>query len=96
MAFFVGEQRVPEQITRADWQALAHALGMPPRPFLARLEQLVESLPDHASSARRAFAERFGDEPVYDYLEESVRRRCHWTLNSVFTGKSSPVPRPRH
>lgn len=94
MAFFIGRHRVPEQITKGDWEAFAGDLGMPAKPLLARLEQLANELPGHACRARRAFAENFGDEPAYDYLEESVRRRCHWTLTSVFTGRHD-MPRPR-
>lgn len=88
MVFFVGRHHVPEQITRADWETLARDLGMPPKRLLARLEELAHSLPGHASRVRQGFAERFGDEPVYDYLEASVRRRCHWTLSSVFAARS--------
>lgn len=88
IAFFIGNHRVPEQITKGDWQTFSGHLGMPPRRLLARLEQLANELPEHARRARQAFAENFGDEPVYDYFEESVRRRCHWTLTSVFKGGS--------
>lgn len=89
MAFFIGQHHVPEQITRGDWETFSRDLGMPPKRLFARLEELAHMVPGCAGSARQAFAERFGDEPVYDYLEESVRRRCHWTLNSVFAGSSA-------
>lgn len=92
MALFIGQHHVPEQITREDWEAFSRDLGMPPKRLLARLEQLAHDLPDHARSARQAFADISGDEPVCDYLEESVRRRCHWTLNFVFAGRHEAVP----
>lgn len=84
MAFFIGEHDVPEQITRTDWETFARNLGMPPKRVLARVEELANLLPDIAGSARQAFATDFGDEPAYDSLVKSVRRRCRWTLKSVF------------
>jgi serine/threonine-protein kinase HipA len=90
MALFIGRHRIPEQITKEDWEVFASDLGMPPKRLLARLEQLANERPGQVRRARQGFAEHFGDEPVYDYLEESVRRRCHWTLGSVFTGGGKP------
>ncbi len=75
---------MPEQITRADWVAFAKDLGMPPKRLLERLEELATYLPDVAGNAVQSFSEVHGIEVVYDKLEESVRRRCRWTLNSVF------------
>ena len=83
MAFYIGEHYVPERITRADWETFARDLGMPPKRLLARLEELALEMPDVAHSARCAFAQAHGDQSAYDQLEISVRRRCHWVLNSV-------------
>ncbi len=88
MGFAVGGHYEPERVTRADWERFAQDLGMPPKRLLARLEELATRLPEMARSARAAFAEVHGDEPVYDQLEGSVRRRCGWTLKSVFGGKA--------
>jgi serine/threonine-protein kinase HipA len=87
IAFYIGEHDVPEQITRADWEAFARQLGMPPKRVLARLEELTGRMGDLARDSRQAFAASQGDEPVYDRFEESIRRRCRRTLNSVFHGK---------
>lgn len=84
MAFFVGDHAEPERITRADWEALARAIDVPPRKLLERLREMAESLPDHARATREAFAARFGDNQVYDRFEEAVGDRCRWTLGSVF------------
>lgn len=84
MAFYIGEHNVPEQIGRADWEAFARDLGMPPKRLLGRVEELAARLPETAGNAHREFAGHFGDEPVYDQLEESIRRRCHWTLTTLF------------
>lgn len=83
MALLIGEHNVPERVTRTDWEAFARDLGMPTRRVLSRLEELAHWLPELAEGARRAFAGQFGDEPAYDYLEESVWRRCRWILNSA-------------
>lgn len=85
MAFQIGEHHVPEQVTRADWEHFARDLRMPPKRVLARLEELAQQLPDIAAQARVHFAELHGIEPVLEKLEESIRRRCRWTMNSVFS-----------
>lgn len=87
MGLSIGGQHEPERVTRAAWEVFARDLGMPSKRVLARLEELALRLPEAASSARQAFAEAHGDEVVYDRLEESVRRRCRWTLKTVFGGK---------
>lgn len=84
MAFAIGEHDVPEQVTRRDWTLLAKSIGVPGPSLLGRLQEMAETLPDLARDTRRAFAARFGDNPAYDRLEESIRDRCAWTLQSVF------------
>lgn len=83
MAFYIGGNRVPEKITKADWEQFARDLKMPIRPLFARLEELAVRMPEAAREAREAFGNAHGDEAVYEQLVESVRRRCQWTLNSV-------------
>ena len=87
MAFSIGEHHSPERITRAEWESFAGSLGMPPKRLLSRLEELANCLPETAGKALQAFTETHGDKAVYDKLEELVRRRCRWTLNSVFTNR---------
>ena len=83
MAFFIGERDVPERIRRSDWRSLGRYLGMPPRRLLDRVAGLAAEMPVHARAARETFATIHGDAPVYDRLEEAVRRRCRWTLESL-------------
>jgi len=83
MGFFIGELRIPERVSRVDWEIFARDPGMPPRRLLDRVGELAGQLFDFARDSRQAFAENFGDEPVYDQLVESVRRRCQWLLDSV-------------
>jgi serine/threonine-protein kinase HipA len=84
MAFYIGEHYVPEQITKADWVRFAGDLGMPEKPLLSRLEEFAGRMPEVAREAREGFGKAHGDEGVLEQLDESVRRRCHWTQNTVF------------
>lgn len=88
MAFSIGEHHKPERVTRADWETFAKDLGMPPKRVLGRLEELANCLPEAAGKAHQTFIENHGDKVVYDKLEELVRKRCRWTLNSVFANRS--------
>lgn len=83
MGFFIGKHGVPERVTRDDWEMFARELRMPPKRALARLQEMAERIPDLARAARHDFVEAHGDEPVLDRFEESIRRRCRWTLDSV-------------
>ena len=83
MAFSIGEHHEPERIARSDWLGFARELGMPPRRLLDRVRELATALPGVARATREAFAQVHGGAPVYDRLEEAVRRRCRWTLESL-------------
>ncbi len=83
MAFCIGERDVPEQVGRSDWLAFARELGMPPRRLLDRVEEMATSLPAVARAAREAFAQAHGDAPACERLDEAVRRRCRWTLETL-------------
>ena len=83
MAFSIGGHHEPERITRSDWLAFARELGMPPRRLLDRVGELATTLPRVAGAARAAFAHVHGDAQAYDRLEEAVRGRCRWTLESL-------------
>lgn len=83
MAFWVGERSAPEEIRRRDWEAMAKAMGISAPATLGRLGELAGALPDHARDARAAFAARWGDNQVYDRLEEVVVDRCRWVTNHV-------------
>ena len=83
IAFFVGDHHEPERITRSDWLAFARELGMPPKRLLDRVGELATVLPGVAGAAREAFAQVHGDAQAYDRLQEAVRGRCRWTLDSL-------------
>jgi serine/threonine-protein kinase HipA len=82
MAFFVGEQHVPEQVTKHDWIQLAKSIGVPAGSLLDRLRNFAEALPDIARATRTDFAAEFADN--YDKLEESIADRCRLVVRSVF------------
>jgi serine/threonine-protein kinase HipA len=84
LAFYIGRNNVPEQITRDDWAALATAIGVPPKSLLERVRSMASELPEMAAATRTHFAERLGDNQALDRLEESIQDRCAWTLRSVF------------
>ncbi len=71
LAFFVGGQSRIERITKNDWQNWAKSMGFPPRTVLARLQEMAETLPQHATEVRASFAADYGDNQVYDYFSRS-------------------------
>ena len=85
MALSIGAEHRPELIKRSDWKIMADDLGMPPRRLLGRLEEIANFLPEAVAEALQVFTESHGDKVVYGKLEKLVRKRCRWTLNSVFT-----------
>ncbi len=86
MAFFIGERDAPEQIRRPDWLTFARHLRMPPRRLLGRVEEMATRMPAVARAAREAFATVHGGAPACERLDEAVRRRCRWTLESLREG----------
>jgi len=84
MAFWVGGAALPERVGRGDWQLLAQQLGIPFKPLMSRIEEWAGQLPGVAREAREAFAAQYDDWAVYEYLQESIQRRCDWTLNAYF------------
>lgn len=83
MAFFIGERDVPEQIRRPDWLTFARELGMPPRRLLGHVEEMATRMPAVARAAGEAFAAAHGGAPACERLDEAVRRRCRWTLETL-------------
>ena len=84
MALAIGAQYMPERITRKDWLMMAEDLEMPPRRLLSRLEEMADCLPEVVENVLHVFSKSHGDKVMYGKLEELVRKRCRWTLNSVF------------
>ena len=86
LAFRIGQQDTPEEVTLEDWRLFANHIGVPANPTIDRLGSLAESLPDVVKEERGAFVEKFGDKAVYDIFERYIRRRCKWVLNQLIRG----------
>lgn len=83
MALYIGDHAEPERIGKEDWRLLARQLGMPAKPLIQRVEELGRILPDLARESLETFASEHEVSEADEQLEESIRRRCHWVLNSV-------------
>ena len=83
MAFFIGDERKPERITRRHWEDFARALGMPPKPLLGRVLELAEALPPIARTCREAFAAEHGDSAIHHRLDKTLAKRCRATLSPL-------------
>ncbi|MBB5021346.1 type II toxin-antitoxin system HipA family toxin [Desulfurispira natronophila] len=83
MALFVGSEKNPERITKAQWEEMARQLSMPPKPLLQRVRELAEQLPGIATACREEFAREHGDRALYDKLVGMVRKRSRWTLKTM-------------
>jgi serine/threonine-protein kinase HipA len=79
LAFYVGENDLPERVSLNDWNRFADDLSIPKRPTLERLAELAEALPDAAAEVRKDFADKHGDKPIYDNFHQYIVKRCEWT-----------------
>ena len=87
MALSIGAQYRPERIARTGWEILADDLGMPQKRLLGRLEELADCLPLATEKALQTLTGTHDNKVVYSKLNELVRKRCRWTLNSVFASR---------
>ena len=88
MGLAVGEQVIPERITRADWEQMAKHLNMPAKSVLARLEEKATDLPDVTGRVLAAFMAQHGEKDDYKQICNVVNSRCSQVLNSVFRPKA--------
>lgn len=83
MAFAIGGQYVPERVSKSTWDQFAADLRVRPTLIFRRVKEIAQALPDLSSSARRSFAEQFGDKPLYDQYERAISDRCRWVLQVI-------------
>jgi len=77
LAFDVGGQRDPGQITKAHWDALARQCDVGPR-FLGRLIQdTAASLLKHIGQTRTLLEAQYGDYPSLQRIERVVTQQCN-------------------
>jgi len=75
LAFDVGGERNPALVTRAHWEALAHACDIRPRFLYALLEEVSVRLQDRLAPVREAFEAQFGAYPALQRIEQVVNRQ---------------------
>ncbi|WP_027389845.1 type II toxin-antitoxin system HipA family toxin [Chrysiogenes arsenatis] len=83
MALYIGDEKIPERITKPQWQLMAKHLAMPPKPLLERVAHIAEQLPYIATQCRAEFAAQHGDTAMYEKLVNMVSKRCRWTLETL-------------
>lgn len=83
MAFYVGDQSLPERIGRAEWEQMAKRFGIPAKPLLKRLEELADILPDVTRDSLDDFTNHHGDIGVAEQFAGTIDKRCRWVLSSV-------------
>jgi len=76
LAFSVGNQRDPGQITKTHWDELARQCDVGTR-FLGRLIQDTSTvLLDNISQTKALFEEQYGDYPSLQRIERIVKQQC--------------------
>ena len=81
LAFDVGGQRDPTQITTAHWDTLARQCDVRPS-FLDRLlQETAASLLDHISQTKALFEAQYGDYPSLQRIVHIVTQQCHRAVN---------------
>ena len=76
LAFDVGGQRNPRQISRKNWIKMADACDVNARFLLKLVEETAALLLEQAGNVRRLFEERYGDYPSLQRIERIVTQQC--------------------
>jgi serine/threonine-protein kinase HipA len=80
LAFGVGGERNPAQITNAHWDALAKECDVRPRFLTDLVQETAGALQEKLALARETFEAKFGPYPALQRVENVVRRQCRRTL----------------
>jgi len=81
LAFDVGGQRDPGQITTKHWDALARQCDVGPRFLRRLLQETATSLLEKISNTKALFEAQYGDYPSLQRIERVVTQQCHRTTN---------------
>ncbi|MDX2478231.1 MAG: HipA domain-containing protein, partial [Gammaproteobacteria bacterium] len=81
LAFDVGGQRDPGQITTKHWDALASQCDVGPRFLRRLLQETATSLLEKISNTKALFEAQYGDYPSLQRIERVVTQQCHRTTN---------------
>ena len=77
LAFAVGGQRDPGQITTAHWDTLARQCDVGSRFLRRLLEETAASLLEQLSNTKALFEAQYGDYPSLQRIERVVTQQCH-------------------
>lgn len=76
LAFSVGKQRIPDNVTRHDWHELANACDISPRFLDGLLDNMVTTLSSVLMTTREQFESMYGPHPVLQRVEKIVKQQC--------------------
>jgi len=76
LAFEVGGERHPVQVTPAHWEALAKQCDVRPSFLVQWVRETASVLLDNLDPVREAFETRYGAYPSLQRIEGVVRRQC--------------------
>jgi serine/threonine-protein kinase HipA len=77
LAFAVGGQRDPGQITTAHWESLARQCDVGSRFLRQLLQDTAASLLEQISNTKSLFEAQYGDYPSLQRIERVVTQQCH-------------------
>ena len=72
LAFDIGGERNPSLVTRAHWEALAHACDIRPRFLLELLDEMAGRLQEQLVPVRETFEEQVGEYPALQRIEQVI------------------------
>ena len=75
LAFDVGGERNPSLVTRAHWEALAHACDVRPRFLLGLVEEMAGRLRGVLTPVREAFEAEMGEYPALQRIEQVIDKQ---------------------
>ena len=76
LAFDVGGQRDPAQITTKHWQRLASQCDVGPRFLMQLLQDTAASLLEKIDQSKGLFEAKYGDYPSLQRIEHVVKQQC--------------------
>ncbi|MEE9319366.1 MAG: type II toxin-antitoxin system HipA family toxin [Granulosicoccus sp.] len=76
LAFDIGGQRNPANVSRDDWIAFANASDVGSRYVLGLVSDIAALLLKHLPETRQAFEQHYGKAPALQRIEKTVTNQC--------------------
>ena len=76
LAFSVGDQRNPEQITQKNWKIMAKQCGVRPQFLLGLVRELSSKLLKNLKKIKVDFESQFGEYPALQRVEYVITKQC--------------------